>query len=95
MDGFWGSSGGLWGGICLCCASPFGQLLAGYLPAVGSRSGDGYFWGASLGVVKGVWWPGPGGVEGEGEGEGELAAAGFAGGEAVGFAALEVGDGNG
>ena len=77
------------------CATPFGQLLAGYLPAVGSRSGDGYFWGASLGVVKGVWWPGPGGVEDEEEDEEGLAAAGFAGGKAVGFAALEVGDGDG
>ena len=35
------------GGVCLRCASLFGQPVAGYLPSVGSRSCDGYFGGMS------------------------------------------------
>jgi hypothetical protein len=43
------------GGVCLRCASSFGQPVAGYLPSVGSRSDDGHFrgmaegWGGLLG----------------------------------------------
>jgi hypothetical protein len=43
-------------GVCLRCASPFGQPVAGYLPSVGSRSGDGYFGGKAEG------WGGLGGI---------------------------------
>ena len=64
VEGGMGFGGGR--GVCLRCASPFGQPVAGYLPLVGSRSGDGYgtlagrrrvgvVW-EELGIPGGEWW---------------------------------------